>query len=138
MELYERIKKRRLELGLTQEELAKRIGYKSRSTIAKIESGENDIVRSQIIKFANALETSPADLMGWVTYKGTTKADQTVKEVSSGYYVNKDTAKIAQQIYDNPDMRILFDAAKNASPEDLKFVAEMMLRMRRKEQGDID
>lgn len=34
------IKKRRVELGLTQEELAKKLGYKSRATIAKIESGE--------------------------------------------------------------------------------------------------
>ena len=43
MELYKRIKKRREELGMSQDELAQKLGYKSRSTIAKIEKGENDI-----------------------------------------------------------------------------------------------
>ena len=40
MKLYERIKKRREELGMSQDELAQKLGYKSRSTIAKIEKGE--------------------------------------------------------------------------------------------------
>lgn len=65
MELYQRIKKRREELGLSQEELAKKMGYKSRSSINKIEMGENDIPQSKIIHFARALNTSPAYLMGW-------------------------------------------------------------------------
>ena len=37
------IKKRRIALGLTQEDLAKKLGYKSKSTINKIEKGINDI-----------------------------------------------------------------------------------------------
>ena len=57
------IKKRRKELGLTQEELATRLGYKSKSTINKIESGINDITQAKIIQFAKALETTPAHLM---------------------------------------------------------------------------
>lgn len=65
MEFYERIRKRREELGITQAELAEVLGYKSRSTIAKIETGINDIVQSQIIAFADALKTTPAYLMGW-------------------------------------------------------------------------
>ena len=59
------IKKRRNELGLTQEELAIRLGYKSKSTINKIESGINDITQSKIIQFAKALDTTPSYLMGW-------------------------------------------------------------------------
>lgn len=43
MELYKRIKARREELGMSQEELATKLGYKSRSTINKIEMGKNDI-----------------------------------------------------------------------------------------------
>lgn len=65
MELYKRIKDSRIKIGMTQDELAKKMGYKSRSTIAKIESGENDILQSQIVKFAEALNTTPAYLMGW-------------------------------------------------------------------------
>lgn len=63
--LYERIKQRREELNLTQEELAKKLGYKSRSSINKIELGLNDLSQSKIVEFANALKVSPAYLMGW-------------------------------------------------------------------------
>lgn len=62
--LYVNIKKRRLELGLSQEDLANKMGYTSRSSIAKIESGKNDIPQSKIKAFAKALETTPGYLMG--------------------------------------------------------------------------
>ena len=55
----------RKRLGWTQEELAKRMGYKSKSTINKIELGINDIPQSKIVKFADVLDTTPAQLMGW-------------------------------------------------------------------------
>lgn len=55
----------RKQLGLTQEELAKRMGYKSKSTINKIELGINDIPQSKIAQFAEVLCTTPAHLMGW-------------------------------------------------------------------------
>lgn len=64
MELYQRIKMRRLELGMSQEELAFKLGYKSRSSINKIEMGDNDIPQSKILAFANALDTTPSYLMG--------------------------------------------------------------------------
>ena len=65
LEIYKRIRARREELGISQEELAKRMGYKSRSSINKIEKGENDIPQSKIIAFAQALRTTPEALMGW-------------------------------------------------------------------------
>ena len=55
----------RKQLGLTQEELAKKMGYKSKSTINKIELGINDIPQSKIFQFAEVLDTTPAYLMGW-------------------------------------------------------------------------
>lgn len=55
----------RKRLGMTQEELATRMGYKSKSTINKIELGINDIPQSKIVKFAEVLGTTPAYLMGW-------------------------------------------------------------------------
>ena len=63
--IYEKIKARRIELGLTQDELAKQMGYSSRSTINKIESGLVDITRNKIEKFATVLNVPPAYLMGW-------------------------------------------------------------------------
>lgn len=65
VKIGENIMRRRKELGLTQVELANRMGYKSRSTINKIELGVNDIPQSKIVAFANALQTTPAYIMGW-------------------------------------------------------------------------
>ena len=64
LKLYENIKKRRLELNLTQDELARLMGYTDRSSIAKIEAGKVDLTNSKIYLFAKALRTSVADLMG--------------------------------------------------------------------------
>ena len=64
-EIGSNIMTRRKALGMTQEELAKKMGYKSKSTINKIENGTNDIPQSKIVKFAEALETTPSALMGW-------------------------------------------------------------------------
>lgn len=66
MEIGDRIKKRREELGMSQEELAKKVGYKSRSSINKIEIDGRGLPQSKIVAFAKALETSPAYLMGWI------------------------------------------------------------------------
>ena len=76
-----RIAERRKELEMTQEELAARMGYKSRSTINKIEQGVNDIPQSKIVKFADVLRTTPAYLMGWeqVQQKNSTLADLTIR-----------------------------------------------------------
>ena len=59
------IRARRLELGLSQEELAHKMGYKSKSSINKIEIGVNDIPQSKVVQFAEALHTTPQVLMGW-------------------------------------------------------------------------
>ena len=67
MSLGHNIRMFRERLGLSQEELAKRLGYKDRSTIAKIENNVNDITQSKIMAIAEALQTTPAALMGWVS-----------------------------------------------------------------------
>lgn len=64
-DIGKRIKSRREALGLTQQELAYLMGYKSKSTINKIEMGKNDVSQSGVTKFANVLNTSVAYLMGW-------------------------------------------------------------------------
>jgi transcriptional regulator with XRE-family HTH domain len=69
LELYERIRMRREELNLSQDELAKKLGYRTRSSINKIEKGVNDIPQSKIKAFAIALDTTPEYLMGWTDKK---------------------------------------------------------------------
>ena len=57
------IKKRRYEIHMSQQELAKALGYKSRSTIAKIEAGENDITQKKLQRFAEVLDTTVESLI---------------------------------------------------------------------------
>lgn len=57
------IKRRRKELGLSQSELASRLGYKDHSTLAKVETGVNDITIDTLFKYAEALGLSATDLL---------------------------------------------------------------------------
>lgn len=59
------IKKRREQLGISQEQLANILGYKSRSSINKIELNHTDLPQSKIVALAKALSVTPAYLMGW-------------------------------------------------------------------------
>ena len=77
MTIGERIYKLRTEKGMTQDELALAVGYKSRSTIAKIESGERDPYQSMVVALANALGTTPSYLMGW---EGDKKENAPIKQ----------------------------------------------------------
>lgn len=60
------------------------------------------------------------------------------KEGGERYYLNDETSEIAQEIFENKELRLLFDAAKDAQPEDLQTVHQMLLALKRKERGDID
>lgn len=57
------IKRRRFELKMSQQELADKMGYKTRSTIAKIESGENDVSQKKLLRFAAVLDTTVEKLI---------------------------------------------------------------------------
>lgn len=65
MEIGEKIKKRRLELGWSQRELAYKMGYTNNSTLVKIEKGIVDVSQSRIIQFSQVLGVSIAYLMDW-------------------------------------------------------------------------
>ena len=63
-DLSSRIRQRREQLSLSQEELAARMGYRSKSSITKLEKGINDLPQSKVEELAQALETTPAALLG--------------------------------------------------------------------------
>lgn len=105
MTIGERIKKRRLELSMTQEELANKVGYKSKSSINKIELSGRELTQSKIKVIADALRTSPEYIMGWET---------------GDYYMDEEAKDLAQFLKDNPDHRILFDASRKVKREDLE------------------
>ena len=71
-----RIKKRRKDLGLSQEELANRMGLKSKSTICKVEKGDDNLTSDTVQKYADALDTTPLFLMGWSEFPQTVTGDQ--------------------------------------------------------------
>ncbi len=111
---YEKIKILRKNRGWSQTELAQRVGYTDKSMISKVEKGVVDIPRSQIIKFAEVFNITASELIG---------------ETSEGYY-NDDALDVAQRLFEDKDMRILFDAAKDSRPEDLQMAADLLKRLK--------
>lgn len=61
------------------------------------------------------------------------------KEGRERYYLNDETAQMAQKLFQNKELRVLFDAAQDASPEDLKTTYDMLMALKKKERGtDVD
>lgn len=116
MPIGNRFKEIRLKLGISQTEFAKMLGV-SKQTLYKY---ENDIITnipSNIVEKAAQLgHVSPSYLMGWNN--------------DMEYYTDQDTAELAQKILENPDYRLLFDAAKDSRPEDLHMAADMLKRFK--------
>lgn len=112
-----RIKQRRIELGMTQEELAHKMGYASKTTINKIENGINDVTQSKIIAFSKALETSVAYLMGW---------DDNL---------NKDTAILTVDLLSDQDAMNAMKKILELSKEDKKTIYDMINFLYQKEES---
>lgn len=80
MSIGHRIRSRRLELGLSQQELADRLGYKSRSSINKIELDERNLTQQNIKAIADALMTTPEFIMGWA------EEEENMKKITANTY----------------------------------------------------
>lgn len=116
MPIGNRFKEIRLKLGISQTEFAKMLGV-SKQTLYKY---ENDIITnipSNIVEKAAQLgHVSPSYLMGW--------------DNDMEYYTDQDTAELAQKILENPDYRLLFDAAKDSTSKDLQMAADLLKRFK--------
>jgi len=119
--LYENIKNRRIALKMTQQELAEKMGYTNRSSIAKIESGAVDLNQSKIVQFAKILETTPSELMG-----GTGFTDDRTHGQPLEYYEDTTVQKVTEAMRTNPESRIVFDAVSDMKPEDLIVIAKLI------------
>lgn len=91
MAIGERIKNARIKKGLTQEELAGLLGYKSKSSVAHIENGR-DIPRAMVVKLAKVLDTTPAYLMGWDDTSEKTATEPQPPIQTSDKLIGMDTA----------------------------------------------
>ena len=101
----------RKERGYTQETIAKALGI-SRSTVGMYESGKRTPDLEDLEKFADFFNVDVDYLLG--------------RSAQSTYYLNPETARKAQELFDDPDLRILFDAARDARPEDLQKAADYL------------
>lgn len=106
---------------LTQEELAKKLGI-SRSRIGMYETGAREPDFETLETIADFFNVDIDYLLG--------RTNKTTMLPSSGYYTNPETAAMAQELFDNPDLRMLFDAARDVKPENLQLAAEMLKRMK--------
>lgn len=121
MGLYEQIKEVATAKGYSINRLEKELGF-PRSSISKY--NKNIPSMEKIQKIADFLHVSITDITG------------EEKEGDEKYYLNEETAEMAQALFENKDLRVLFDAAKDASPEDLKTTYDMLMALKRKERGD--
>lgn len=105
---------------MTNKTLAEATGLPE-GTISRIASGQTKEPTLKTLRLlAKALDCTIDDLQGGGTVEP--------------YYLNQETADIAQDIYENPNLRILFDASKNLSPEDIQAVVEIAKRIQSTKQ----
>ena len=124
MEVKDILRAKRIELGLTIYEVADAVGVRA-ATVSRWESGDiENMRRDKIESLAKVLGISPLVILGYE------------EPPDVPYYLNEETTQIAQDIYENKEMRALFDAARDISPEDLKTVYSVVLAMKRKERGE--
>ena len=111
----EKIKLRRIELGWSLRELAKRMGYANQSTVARIEKGEIDIPQSKVVKFAEVMNTSIAYLMDW-------------QEVQKK---NDTLSSIVLQLRLDDELLSLVDNIMQLNPEQLASVKQIVAAFQR-------
>lgn len=114
------LKSLRIKENLTQEELANKMNI-SRSTIGMYEQGKRTPPPDVLELFADYFNVD----MNYITGK-----------TDEEYYLDLQTRQIAQEIKDNPELRALFDASRNATPEDLEITKNLLLSLKKKERGE--
>ncbi len=111
----------RMREHLSQSELAEKLGL-SASTISMYEVGKREPDFETEEKIADFFNTDLNTLRG--------------RDIEQDYYLNPETKKIAQEIYENKNLSLLFDAARDASPEDLQTVHTMLSALKKKENHE--
>lgn len=120
MDFADRLKELRKARGYSQQDLAKKVGM-SKSSISMYEVGERAPSIEVLELFGDFFNVSTDYLLG--------------KEDGSVYYLDPEAAEIANEIYNNKELRILFDTTRNVSKEDLQFIVRMVEGLK-KDEGD--
>lgn len=123
--MYEVYCKLRDEKGLKDADVVKATGI-TKSTFSDWKSGRSKPKQDKLQKIADFLEVSVDYLMTGEEKEG------------DKYYLNDETAQVAQEIFENKELRALFDVQRDMEPEDLKALHQMALALKRKERGAND
>ena len=118
------LKELRISRGLTQDDLSKGTGL-AKSTISMYENGNREPNFETLELFADFFNVDMNTLF-----------EHKAQNIS--YYLNPETAKLAQAIHDDPGLRILLDASRDLEPEDIKFVVNLVKKLKIKERGEDD
>lgn len=121
--MYEIYCKLRDQKGAKDADVAKATGI-TKSTFSDWKSGRSNPKGEKLSKIASYFGVSVEYLSG--------NLDE--NEQLPIYYFNKETADIAQEIFENKELRILFDAARDIEPEDLKVIRDTVFALKRKER----
>ena len=124
-------KRLRSSSGLTQAEMAERLGI-SRSTIGMYETGAREPDFETLEKIADFFNVDTDFLLG--------RTDKTtiLPETVGQYYLNEETRQIAQEAFENPELRTLFKVARDIPPERLRAHIEFMKSLKDQERGNND
>ena len=117
---------------MSQEQLAEILGYKSYTTIQKWESGISEPPLKQLRKMADLFGV---DINDMASVNMELSPDVKNPQHQTGYYLDDETAQAAQEIFENRELRALFDVARKASASDLQTAHDVLLALKRKEDG---
>ena len=115
MDFKERLRELRQQRGYSQEELAKQLGL-SKSAISMYERGARTPDFETMELLADFFNVDMNYILG--------------KEMGSTYYIKPEAAK---ELYERDELRVLFDAARDVSEEDIRYVATLLEKLKKKE-----
>ena len=128
-EIANKIKSRRIELGLTLEDVAKKVGV-GRSTVQRWESGLiKNMGRDKIASLANALHLDPVELV-----PGPNKMDLNL--FGPDNTVDDEDRQLLEALHQDPRLGLLFDRTRKMSKEDVDFMLQMADRIVKEQDGD--
>lgn len=116
----ERLKEALTDRNLSAQELADKSNV-SKSSISQYVNGTSKPSNISAGKLATVLGVNPLWIMGFDVEKF-----EVLKKEDPTYYMDDETKQIAQQIYDNPTLKSLFDMSSKMTPERLKAHVEFM------------
>lgn len=125
--LSKNIRYLRRKFNLSQEDVAAKLGYKSYTTIQKWESGVSEPPMAKARALAAMFSVDITDLTG----KDLEKEELVPKTGQQiGYYFDEETAKLAQELKDNPELRVLLDASRDITPDEVRALINLIKTMK--------